>query len=246
MQTLPVFEVMFDAARSGLPLPGPLERAYGGHLELAAEGVFANFVESVDGVVALADAATESGGIISGGSEADRFLMGLLRACADAVLIGAGTLRAGPRDLWFPESAFPSAAPLYAAVRTALGLSPRPRLYVVSGSGRVDPAHPALVEGALIKGRLGASEIVAAVKADGPRRILCEGGPGLFAELVAAHQIDDLFLTVSPRMFGRWEGDGRKALTANRDLAGHHPMTLSSARRSGSHLFLRYRLRPGA
>lgn len=243
MQTLPAFEVMFDAARGGLGLPEPLARAYGGDLDLAAEGVFANFVESVDGVVALKDAAGESGAVISGGSEADRFLMGLLRACADAVLIGAGTLRAAPRDLWYPESIFPDAAPLYASLRRALGLSARPRLYVVSGSGRVDPAHPALAEGALIKGKLRPSEIVAAAKADGPRRIVCEGGPGLFAELAAAHQIDDLFLTVSPRMFGRWADDGCKSLTSGRDLGGA-PLTLRSARRNGSHLFLRYSLRP--
>ena len=243
MQTLPAFEVMFDPARGGVGLPEPLARAYGGDLDLAAEGVFANFVESVDGVVALKEAAGESGGVISGGSEADRFLRGLLRACADAVLIGAGTLRAAPRDLWFPESIFPGAAALYSSLRSALGLSARPHLYVVTGSGRVDPAHPALAEGALIKGKLRASEIVAAVKADGPRRIVCEGGPGLFAELMAAHQIDDLFLTVSPRMFGRWENDGRKALTAGRDLGGA-PLTLRSVRRSGSHLFLRYSLKP--
>src|SRR4051812_41901702 len=243
MQTLPAFEVMFDAGRGGVELPGPLARAYGGDLDLAAEGVFANFVESVDGVVALKEPSGESGGVISGGSEADRFLMGLLRACADAVLIGAGTLRAAPRDLWFPESIFPEAAPLYASLRTALGLSARPRLYVVTGSGRVDPAHPALAAGALIRGKLRAPEIVGAVRADGARRILCEGGPGLFAELVAAHQIDDLFVTLSPRMFGRWEDDGRKALTAGRDLAGA-PLTLRSARRNGSHMFLRYSLRP--
>jgi riboflavin biosynthesis pyrimidine reductase len=243
MQTLPAFEVMFDSGRGGVDLPGPLARAYGGDLDLAAEGVFANFVESVDGVVALKEAAGESGGVISGGSEADRFLMGLLRSCADAVLIGAGTLRAAPRDLWFPESIYPPAAPLYASLRSALGLSARPRLYVVTGSGRVDPAHPALAEGALLKGKLRASEIVAAVKADGARRILCEGGPGLFAELVSARQIDDLFLTLSPRLFGRWDQDGRKALTSGRDLAGA-PLTLRSARRSGSHLFLRYSLRP--
>ncbi|MGE5047078.1 MAG: dihydrofolate reductase family protein [Deltaproteobacteria bacterium] len=243
MQTLPAFQVMFDAARGGLGLPEPLARAYGGDLDLARDGVFANFVESVDGVVALKDAAGESGAVISGGSEADRFLMGLLRACADAVLIGAGTLRAAPRDLWFPDSIFPEAAPLYASLRSALGLSARPRLYVVTGSGRVDPAHPALAEGALIKGKLRPSEIVAAVKADGPRRIVCEGGPGLFAELVSAHQVDDLFLTVSPRMFGRWADDGCKSLTAGRDLGGT-PLTLRSARRNGSHLFLRYSLHP--
>ena len=103
MQTLPQLEVLFESAGAGLGIPEPLARAYGGDLSLPPEGVLANFVESVDGVVAFPEAGQESGAIVSGGSDADHFLMGLLRACADAVLIGAGTLRAAPRDLWFPE-----------------------------------------------------------------------------------------------------------------------------------------------
>jgi len=74
----------------------------------------------------------------------------------------------------------------------------------------------------------------------GHRRILCEGGPGLFAELLAAGLVDELFLTVSPRLFGRWTGDGRKALAEARDLGGT-PLALLSVRRNGGHLFLRYR-----
>jgi riboflavin biosynthesis pyrimidine reductase len=239
---LPVFEVLADDAEPGAGLPEQLARAYGGDAAWPRPGVRANFVESVDGVVALKDASGESGGIISGGSEADRFLMGLLRACADAVLIGAGTLRAAPRDLWFPESIFPGAAPLYAETRRRLGLSPRPRLYVVSGSGNVDRSHPALAEGALLQGKLAPGEIVEAIRRDGHARILCEGGPGLFAELAAAGLIDELFLTLSPRLFGRWPADGRKALAEARDLSGA-PLELRSIRRSGSHLFLRYTLR---
>src|SRR5579859_2507091 len=114
--------------------------------------------------------------------------MGLLRSCADAVLIGAGTLRAAPRDLWFADSIFPEAAELYARVG---GL--RPRLYVVSGSGDVDPAHPALAQGGVVlTGKLAPREIVQRVRDDGHSRILCEGGPGLFGELVAAGLVDEM------------------------------------------------------
>ena len=74
----------------------------------------------------------------------------------------------------------------------------------------------------------------------GHRRILCEGGPGLFGELLAAGLVDELFLTVSPRLFGHWTGDRRKALVEERDLAGL-PLALLSVRRNGEHLFLRYR-----
>ena len=243
MQIFPHFDVLFDAARVGLRLglPPALELAYGSDLWLPPECVFTNFVESVDGVVAFPSAAGESGGIISGGSEADRFLMGLLRASADAVLIGAGTLRATRKDLWFPESIFPDAAPLYAELRRALGIPERPTLYVVTGSGRVDREHPALRQGGvLIEGALQPREILAPIRGSGHRRILCEGGPGLFAELLAAKLIDELFLTLSPRLFGRWAGDGRKALTEARDLQGA-PLKLLSVRRNAGHLFLRYR-----
>ena len=240
MQTLPRIETLFESRQPGIGLPPRLAEAYGGDLWLPPECVFANFVESVDGVVAFPDAKGESGGIVSGGSEADRFVMGLLRACADAVLIGAGTLRAAPRDLWFPETIYPPAASLYAEVRQKLGLPDHPALYVVSGSGRLDPAHPALQGGVVLGGKREPQEIVAAVRRDGHRRILCEGGPGLFGELLAAKLVDQLFLTFSPRLFGRWHGDARKALAEARDLAGM-PLELLSLRHAGSHLFLRYR-----
>ena len=241
MQTLPQMEVLFESAARGVGLPAALAAAHGGDLSLPAECVVANFVESVDGVVAFPDAGKESGAIVSGGSEADRFLMGLLRACADAVLIGAGTLRAAPSDLWYPESIFPPAADLFAELRRALGLPERPSLYVVSGSGQVDPAHPALRQGGtVLTGKRAPKEIVDALRAHGRRRVLCEGGPGLFAELLHAGLVDELFLTLSPRLFGRWRGDERKALAEARDLAGA-PLTLLSLRRHGSHLFLRYR-----
>src|SRR6059058_3965143 len=85
--------------RAGLPfwgLPPPLAAAYGGDLGFARPCVYANFVASMDGVTALGPEYPSSGSAISGHAPADRFVMGLLRACADVVLIGAGTLRATP------------------------------------------------------------------------------------------------------------------------------------------------------
>ncbi len=75
--------------------------------------VYANFVSSVDGVVALPDGG-ESGSVISGRNEADRFVMALLRASADAVLIGAETFRRASGDLWNADHAYPEAADLFA------------------------------------------------------------------------------------------------------------------------------------
>ena len=65
-----------------------------------------------------------------------------MRATADAVLIGAGTFRAGSGDLWHPETAFPAARDLFAELRKRLGLRPHPLLVVVTSSGDIDLGNP--------------------------------------------------------------------------------------------------------
>lgn len=216
-------EVLFDE------VPGEAVPEYGGNPRW--DGVAVNFVESVDGVVALPDAPGESGAVVSGGNRSDKFLMGLLRACADAILIGAGTLRVAAGDLWTADAIFPEARDLYARVGRLA-----PPLYVVSRSGNVPQARQAAT---IVTGQSSPRQIVDRLGADGHRRILCEGGPGLFSELAAAGLVDEIFLTLSPRLYGRFPEDARKALTDGRDLAGL-PLTLRSLRRDGSHLFLRY------
>src|SRR5437764_14441718 len=147
---LPRLEVLEEARQAAtFPLPPAVRTAYGGDLGFQRPRVFANFVSSVDGVVALAERA-ESGGIISGHDDGDRFVMGLLRACADGVLVGAGTFRKAGPHLWYPERIFPEAAPAWAELRRNLGLGEHPRLVLLSASGDVDPAHPALRDGALV------------------------------------------------------------------------------------------------
>ncbi|MDX6515770.1 MAG: hypothetical protein QOH73_1436, partial [Gaiellaceae bacterium] len=107
-------QIVLDAAAApALPLPEELERLYGGPLGLAAETLYANFVQTVDGVVAI-PWLERSNALIAAGSESDRFLMGLLRASADAVLIGSGTLAGSPRALWRAEGAFPPGAEAFA------------------------------------------------------------------------------------------------------------------------------------
>ena len=86
-----------------------------GTLGFPDEWVYANFVSTIDGVVALPGVAG-SNRLIADASEADRLVMGLLRACADVVLIGAGTLRGSPRAVWTAEAAYPDAAAAFARV----------------------------------------------------------------------------------------------------------------------------------
>jgi riboflavin biosynthesis pyrimidine reductase len=256
-------ELLFE--RPDLPrfeLPEPLLAAYGGTLGFDSPCLYANFVASADGVVALAEAG-ESGGIISRANEADRFVMGLLRACADAVMVGAGTFRKAYRSLFHAEAIYPMAAAWFAEARRRRGLQPRPRFVLVTGSGAIDPTAPAL-DGALIvttragearlRGRvptgarvvalaeLRLGEIVSLLHSEGARVVLTEGGPTLFGALVASQLVDELFVTTSPVLFGRFADDGRKSLSDHFDHAGAR-LELLSVRRHGSYLFSRYTLR---
>jgi len=263
---LPTLELLHEAKHaSAFPLPAALRAAYGGDLGFQRPRVFANFVSSVDGVVALAERA-ESGGIISGHDDGDRFVMGLLRACADGVLVGAGTFRKAGPHLWYPERIFPEAAPAWGELRANLGLSEHPRLVLLSASGDVDPGHPALRDGAIVmvsprgeprlRGRLppGArllvvdqdpisfAKVLAVARAEGLQLLLTEGGPTLVGRLLAEDLLDELFLTTSPLLLGRHGGDNRKSLVDGVDLraAGSGKLALSSVRRRGSFLYLRY------
>src|SRR5581483_5479109 len=87
-------------------LPEALERLYGGGLGFSEPCVVANFVETIDGLVAIPD-VERSNALIADASAADRFVMGLLRAAAGAILIGSTTLLASPTGTWLPEKAYP-------------------------------------------------------------------------------------------------------------------------------------------
>jgi hypothetical protein len=64
--------------------------------------------------------------MLSGRNEADRFVIGLLRASADAVLIGAGILRPAPDSLWTPVYIYADTAVAFAELRRRLGRSDEP------------------------------------------------------------------------------------------------------------------------
>ena len=91
------------------------------------------------------------------------------------------------------------------------------------------------------------SGAMAVVRGDGHRVVLTEGGPTIIGEFLRGEMLDELFLTVSPRVAGRDAGVARLgfvegfALDPDRLVAAE----LLSARRSRSHLFLRYSFRVG-
>jgi len=110
--------------------PSPAERPY----------VVANFVSTLDGVVSYRVAGHSGGSTVSGSDPGDRFIMGLLRASVDAVMVGAHTVHdVSSQGLWIPEYTYPAAKHLYADYRLhALHKRGYPLVVVVSGSGKLE------------------------------------------------------------------------------------------------------------
>ena len=180
-----------------------------------------NFVTSLDGAVQL-------NGYSRGlSSDADRKVFGILRRHADAVMVGAGTLRhEGYRAVRMREDV--------RRWRAAQGLNENPTLVVVSASLDLDPASPTFAEAPVRpvvlthagtddakRAALGETADVVVcgesvvdlghgldeLRKRGLDQVLCEGGPHLFGALLAADLVDELCLTVSPLLAG--PGSGR-------------------------------------
>lgn len=260
-------EVIFE--RPGLPtrsLPPGLRERLGGEFGFGSGPLlFANFVSTVDGVVSFGK--QPSGSRISESSPADRFMMGVLRSFADAVLVGAGTMRGESRHLWIPQHVFPDAAEDFAALRRALGKPERPELYVTTASGELDPDSAALRAGAVVlapgtavdrirellpaasriavlgEDRVDVTDAVQHIRSEGHPMVLTEGGPRLMGQLVAAGLVDELFLTISHLIGGRDE-EHRAGFVAGQELLPDLRVAceLLSVRRAESFLFLRYRM----
>jgi riboflavin biosynthesis pyrimidine reductase len=145
-----------------------LQRLYGGDLSFPKPDsnrpyVIANFVETIDGVVSFGIPGRSGGGEISGGSDEDRLVMGLLRSVSDAVLIGSGTLHGDPGHVRIPAFIYPEAKDLYAELRRKLGKPPLPLNVVLTASGKIDLDEPTFhTEGlptAIVTTKEGASRI---------------------------------------------------------------------------------------
>jgi riboflavin biosynthesis pyrimidine reductase len=144
-------QTLFDSKHGRpLPLPPRLSRLYGS-LRMppprSAPLVFSNFVSTLDGVVSLQTKGHSGGGDISGFSVQDRMVMGLLRAVADVVIVGSGTLDADPRHVWTPEAICPELANDYRRLRKALTKREAALNVVVSGSGNINLRLPVFKSG---------------------------------------------------------------------------------------------------
>ena len=167
------------------------------------------FVVSVDG------SAVVDGGSRALSGPADRAVFRTLRAVCDVILVGAGTTRAedyGTIRLLDDGRAWRAARdlpplPRVAVVSRSLDIDERvydgPRPLVVTcraaDTGAVQDRADVIVAGDDDVDLRSALDQLAGI---GLRRVLCEGGPSLFADLVAADLVDELCLTTSPLLVG--------------------------------------------
>lgn len=270
---LPRLEALYERAGGvPVPLPDAAREAYGGVLtfpESAGPHVFANFVSTLDGLVSYGIPGLASSTVISGRNAADRFVVGMLRAVADVVVSGSGTLRAEPKIDWTPRQVFPAGAEVFREIRRARGLPERIRVAILTSSGDVDLGHPVFRSEAVaplivtsrggaerLSGRAGRVEvrvvgerelttrdaIAAIAAASGARLVLSEAGPRLFGRMLEEGVVNELFLTLAPTLAGR--APDRPGVGLVDPLAftpDHAPRArLISAKRSDDLLFLRY------
>jgi riboflavin biosynthesis pyrimidine reductase len=208
-----------------------------------------NMVASADGRAAL------SGKTAALSDEADREVFHTLRAQADAILVGTGTLRderygrfaRSERRIAQRRAHGLADEPLGVIMTRSMDLpydiplfqDPEARIAVYTDSVRPLEATPADVSVTLLED-LGPRAVIDHLRQDHRVRcVLCEGGPTLNHALFSSGVVDELFLTLSPLLAG-----GADPLTIiEGDIP--HPLALEllqAIEHAGS-LLLRYRLR---
>ncbi len=209
--------------------------------ERGAPWVRVNFVSSADGAASVDGT---SGGL---GSDADKQVFGVLRQLAEVVLVGAGTVRAENYR---------------GARRPTRGRDTPPPIAVVTGSADLDPTSALFTDTRVppivltlatapqqrrerlaaagadvaVLDSLAADALLGELARRGLHRVLCEGGPSLFGDLVAADAVDELCLTVAPVLAGGAAG----RIARGPEGSPARPMSLAGALHADGSLLLRY------
>lgn len=203
--------------------------------------VAANMVTSVDGRTTL------NGSAMGIGSAADKRLLYELRAEADVVLHGASTVRADALSARVPDD--------LVAYRRQAGLSEQPIGAIVTRSAALPAEHPYYASPTIVY-VVGTAELsfprplplvdvvhvasvpeaIADLHRRGARRVLSEGGPTLLAALLECGLLDELFLTIAPKLLG---GDSPLSLVHGGQF-GVLPLELRHVDNHDGELFLKY------
>jgi riboflavin-specific deaminase-like protein len=244
--------------------PGTVERLVG-ELDVAdraAAGptsrpyLLLNMISTADGRATLGG---RSGAI---GGRADRELFHGLRTVVDAVMAGAGTVRAeryrrlvrDPRRREIRRERGLAEEPLACIVSGRLALSaeiplladPGARVAILTASATNLPQE-CRAEIAYVRAtREGVLDLAGAVSELrgrlGVRTVLCEGGPHLNAQLLAGGLVDELFLSLAPKLAGGDASSEALRIVSGPDFDPPVALELAGALEHESHLFLRYRV----
>lgn len=212
----------------------------------------ANFVSSADGQAAFRGHSTALG------DRADREVFHGLREQADAVFAGTGTLRAERYGRLVRD-------PERRRRRVQAGRSPEPLACVVTRSGDLPLDIPMFSEPEarivvfspveqhlssctaqvelvrLDRGELTLTTVLRRLRTDfGIGLLLCEGGPTVFGALLDEQLVDELFLTLAPKLTG---GGASPSISAGPELSELEPLRLVWALEHDSALYLRYAMR---
>lgn len=259
------FTILFDEKVDEQSLAEPARAIFGGDWEPLEPGdrpyIFSNFVMSRDGRISFNEPGQSGGGEVSGFNAHDRWVMALLRARADAVLVGDNTLRTSPEHRWTAEYIYPEDVPLFDAVRHSEGRTGHPLQIFVSLEGDLDPQSEVLQRADLaviVATTTRGAERARAIKSEGPftvlalgedsvnlgdlvrvlkrdhgvHRILIEGGPRVYGGFLAAGLIDEEFLTLSPVVVGGGVATPRPGLVEGQAFTPErHPVSLPIALR---------------
>jgi riboflavin biosynthesis pyrimidine reductase len=209
-------------------------------------------------MIVSADGGTSWGGVSGAlGGPADKELFSVLRSFADVILVAAGTMRA--------EGYGPARLPLgMQEMRRSRGQTPVPPIAVVSRSCEFDWKDPFFAEAterpivitvaaaneADRREAARAADVIVAGEHDVDlthamkqlgahtlQNVLAEGGPTLNGELASAGLLDELCLTLAPRLAS---GDAKRIIAGSR-LDELEALRLHSICEEDSYLFLRYR-----
>jgi 5-amino-6-(5-phosphoribosylamino)uracil reductase len=228
---------------------------------MARPRVLVNFATSIDGKINPAPGLRQGKFMMSRGREDFRRMVSL-RATADAILIGASNLRADNPDLAIPADerdrrrAAGVAEPLRIVLTsTGAGITPDMRMFDPARGGKAIIAHAAAMP-AIERRRLGAvaelaelggervavEDLLSWLTTRGVQTLLCEGGGNLCAQLFAARAVDQLYLTLVPRILG---GSHAPTLADGPGFAVDQipDPALASLERIGDELYLRYDFR---
>jgi len=209
-----------------------------------------NMVSSVDG-----KAATE-GKAFALGSDVDRTVMRTLRSKADAVMVGAGTLRAEKLSLGVEDSSVPQPLAVIATSTADLPLenlikSASQELLVVTAQDAPAEIGDQLAQFSerasvlrVSKTRSGAPDLLEALESlaadHGVQSLLVEGGPSINHALISSNLADELFLTLAPILLAGASRDALNILDGPSLRAVN--MDLLSLHAAANELFLRYAL----